>query len=55
MEIPLVCIYISKGEIMKFGKRKFRYKGGGQVNETRAMTISFIVGILIIMLLIYFV
>lgn len=38
---------------MSFGKRKFRFKGGGQVNETRVMTISFIIGILIIMLLIY--
>lgn len=55
MEIPLVRIYINKGGIMKFGKRRFRYRGGGQVSETRVMTISFIVGILIIMLLAYFV
>lgn len=40
---------------MNFGKRNFRYKGGGQVNETRVMTISIIIGIIIIMLLIYFV
>jgi hypothetical protein len=38
---------------MSFGKRKFRYRGGNQVSESRAMTISLIVGILIIMLLIY--
>ncbi len=38
---------------MSFGKRKYRYKGGGQVSESRVMTISIVVGILIVMLLIY--
>lgn len=39
---------------MNLGKRKFRYKGGGQVNESRLVTISMIVGVIIVMLLIYF-
>lgn len=39
---------------MNIGKRNFRYKGGGQVSESRAMTISIIIGVAIIALLIYF-
>lgn len=39
---------------MAFGKRNFRYKGGSQVSESRTVTISIIVGIVIVMLLIYF-
>ena len=38
---------------MKIGKRNYRYKGGGQVSESRAMTISIIIGIAIIALLAY--
>ena len=39
---------------MKIGKRNYRYKGGRQVSESRAMTISIIIGIAIIALLAYF-
>ncbi len=42
-----------KTNIMKFGKRNFRFRGGSHVSESRMMTISFIIGIAIIALLIY--
>ena len=37
-----------------FKKRGFRFKSGRQVNEKRIMTISFIIGIAIVMLMMYF-
>ncbi len=39
---------------MKLGKRKFRYKGGRQVSESRMLTFSIIIGVAIILLLNYY-
>lgn len=37
-----------------FGKRNYRFKGGNQASESKAMTVAIIIGILIIAILIYF-
>lgn len=39
---------------MLFNRRKFKYRGGRQVSESRAVTIAFVIGIILVALLIYF-
>jgi|GEM_PF-3746298 len=39
---------------MKLKRRKFKYRGGQQVKESRTTAIAFIIGIILVALLVYF-